>query len=60
MRWDDDGDSTEIYLRIPKPQFAVSPVENNAWGSDWQANTSITLTINDGTSLPPPRMPLAT
>lgn len=50
LRWDEDGDSTEIYLRIPKPQFAVSPVENNAWGWDWQANTSITLTINDTTS----------
>ncbi len=44
-RWDDDGDGTEFYWRIPNPSIAVNPENNTVWGWEFPADTDVTLTI---------------
>ncbi|RPI91445.1 MAG: extracellular solute-binding protein [Chloroflexi bacterium] len=44
---DADGDITTIQWRIPNPNFAARPSENEVHGYEWRLGASVTLTIDD-------------
>ncbi|MGD1993858.1 MAG: peptide ABC transporter substrate-binding protein, partial [Anaerolineae bacterium] len=43
---DDDGDETQVQWRVPNPHFAARPDEDRVEGWEWQANATITVTID--------------
>ncbi|MBS4020834.1 MAG: dockerin type I repeat-containing protein [Dethiobacter sp.] len=47
---DADGDATHINWRVIIPQFWVRPDTNTIRGFNWNAGTTVTITINGGTA----------
>ncbi len=45
QRTDTDGDSTEIFWRIPNPKFSVNYVMNYVWGTEWIPGSTVTLNV---------------
>jgi hypothetical protein len=42
---DEDGDATEVYWRIDRPQFTVDPASDDLWGSQWPAGGTVAITL---------------
>ena len=45
VRWDDDGDGTELNWRVPNPHIEVNPFENQVLAWDLKPETQVTLSI---------------
>lgn len=45
IQYDEQGNSTNIYWRVPNPIISVYPINDQVSGNDWTPNTIITLTI---------------